>query len=326
MNYLCCPRCRSALEVPGNGPSVSCSSCGMTYPSNGSIVDFVDGRSLEGFTRRRRDASGGKVESAQMPDPLLIEAVGLHIEYCIHVAKKYGPLMPSWLGVKCRQVMDTLEPRPGELLLDVGCGTGTMLAMMEAVYGTRGVGIDFNRGAVESAIACSRGESEFFTAEALQLPFRDGSFDIVTTLGVLEHVPDPARMISEIGRVLKPGGRMLLHTASKKNRWTWHWWQRLTSFGRYGLGVDDKAGHDQGNFFEQEGLESMIRAAGLDRVGTYVVHTMYTIMFDEAFPGLLPRLLGTRLLDTIGSLLDTADALPSRMGYGNELLATAWKG
>jgi ubiquinone/menaquinone biosynthesis C-methylase UbiE len=305
---------------------MSCSSCGSAFPAEGGLVDFVDVRSLEEFALWQRAVYDGLITSARIPDYKRPEAVALYLDYCVDVAGRYGPLMPGWLGVKCRQVMDTLEPRPGELLLDVGCGTGTMLAMMEAVYGTRGVGVDFSRGAVESAIACRRGESEFFTADALQLPFRDGSFDIVTTLSVLEHVSDPARMISEIGRVLKPGGRMLLHTASKKNRWTWHWWQRLTSFGRYGLGVDDRVGHDQGNFFEQEGLESMVRVAGLDRVRTYAVHTMYTIMFDEAFPGLLPRLLGTRLLDTINSLLDTADAFPSRMGYGNEILATAWKG
>jgi ubiquinone/menaquinone biosynthesis C-methylase UbiE len=197
---------------------------------------------------------------------------------------------------------------------------------MHEVYGTRGVGVDFSRTAVSSAAACDYCGSNFMCADALHLPFLDETFDLVVSLGVIEHVSDHSRMVSEMARVLRPGGRLMIYTTSRRDRWTWHWWQRLTSLGRYGLGKDDQAGHERGKFLEPDELAALIRRTGLGRVETTVVHTMYTLMFDEVFPAFFNWLLARPgLIGSVRRLLDTADALPNSRGYGNEFLATGWK-
>jgi ubiquinone/menaquinone biosynthesis C-methylase UbiE len=101
--------------------------------------------------------------------------------------------------------MEYLEVRPGQRLLDIGCGPGLLLG--EAVRcGARSCGIDLSqtalamarRGAPGARIACSNAET---------LPFRDGWFDGVTCIGTLEHFLSAGRALAEMRRVLKAAGR-----------------------------------------------------------------------------------------------------------------------
>jgi SAM-dependent methyltransferase len=267
------------------------------------------------------------VESQQIPYHMELEVARRHLEYCVRVARESGPLVPGWLGMDFRSATDRLEPRQGELVLDIGCNTGEMLAVMGEVYGTRGVGVDFSRTAVRNAAACNQGENVFFSADALRLPFSDATFDLALSYGVIEHVSDHTRMVSEMVRVLKPGGRLLVYTNCRRDRWTWHWWQRVTSRGRYGLGLDNQAGHNRDKFLEPTELSWLFDREGMERIETSVLHTMYTLMFDEVFPGFFNRLLAfPKLIGPMRGLLDTADALPNSRGCGNEFLVTAWKG
>ena len=327
IDFLSCPRCRGPVRLQEADRGASCGACGSIFPCRDGFLDFVDPLSLEEFAAWQRDIYDGKVESAHMPEYARPDDVRRHMEYCVDVARAHPTLMPSWLGLKCREATDSLGPQPGEMVLDVGCSTGIMLAVLRAVYGTRGVGVDFSRAAVAAAASCNPGGSKFFSADALSLPFADGTFDMAVSYGVIEHVSDHAAMVSEMARVLRPGGRMLIYTTCRRDRWTWHWWQRLTALGRYGLGVDNQAGHDREQFLEPAELAGMLAGAGLCRVETSVVHTLYTLLFDEAFPGLFSRLLDSPpLFAAARAVIEAADALPNGLGYGNEFLATAWKG
>jgi demethylmenaquinone methyltransferase/2-methoxy-6-polyprenyl-1,4-benzoquinol methylase len=70
------------------------------------------------------------------------------------------------------------------------------------------------------------GRPAFIVADMTSLPFPDGSFDGITCGYVLEHVPDPAQGLSELSRVLCPGGRMLLLTTEDNfsGAWTSRFW------------------------------------------------------------------------------------------------------
>jgi SAM-dependent methyltransferase len=92
------------------------------------------------------------------------------------------------------------EMRPHRIL-DVGCGTGEFAALLTA---PEVVCVDLSAAAVEAARA--RGLTAD-VADAQALPFPDGSFDVVIASWMLYHVPDRARAIRELARVVRPAGR-----------------------------------------------------------------------------------------------------------------------
>ncbi|MBI2885883.1 MAG: methyltransferase domain-containing protein [Chloroflexi bacterium] len=101
-----------------------------------------------------------------------------------------------------------LPRREGLSILDAGCGTGGMLLAL-ARYGPV-VGLDFSPHAL--AFCRRRRLSRALQGSVVELPFRDGAFDLVTCFDVLYHlgVADDAAVLTEFSRVLRPGGHLLL--------------------------------------------------------------------------------------------------------------------
>jgi len=101
----------------------------------------------------------------------------------------------------CRQVPDR-RPR----ILDVGCGTGANLLMLSE-YGDA-EGVDISEDAL--AFCRERGLDKVRLGAGEQLPYDDGTFDLVTAFDVVEHMDDDLAGLREMRRVLRPGGRALL--------------------------------------------------------------------------------------------------------------------
>jgi SAM-dependent methyltransferase len=102
---------------------------------------------------------------------------------------------------------DELE---GRVVLDAGCGMGRYLRVV-AEAGAIAVGMDLSR-AVEAARDLT-GEwpgVSVVQGDLLRLPFAEGSFDHIYSLGVLDHTPDPRRAFLGLARLLKPGGRIAI--------------------------------------------------------------------------------------------------------------------
>jgi ubiquinone/menaquinone biosynthesis C-methylase UbiE len=103
-----------------------------------------------------------------------------------------------------------------ERVLDLGCGNGLHLAEL-ARRGHRGAvhGMDLSPGMLTAAR--SRTDAPLLVGDAQRLPFRDGSFGCVLAMHMLYHVPDRDLALSEVRRVLRPGGVALALTNSRRH-------------------------------------------------------------------------------------------------------------
>lgn len=115
----------------------------------------------------------------------------------------------DWLGIP-----------DGGVALDVGSGPGNVTASLARAAGPGGLalGIDISVPMLARAVRAEAGPRVgFLRADAQRLPFRDKTFDAVTSLAVLQLIPDPAAALTEMMRVLRPGGRIAVMVPTAGN-------------------------------------------------------------------------------------------------------------
>jgi len=117
--------------------------------------------------------------------------------------------------------------QPGEQVLDVGCGTGTLAMEVARRVGRAGRVAGVDPGTEQ--IACARAKAarrhvpiEFQIGVIEQLPFPDQTFDVVLSTLMMHHLPDDLKHqgLAEIARVLKPGGRLVIADFKRKQERT----------------------------------------------------------------------------------------------------------
>ena len=118
---------------------------------------------------------------------------------------------------ECETILDWLEPRTGEKILDVGCGDGYFDARI-ASAGAQVVGIDIHPSRLAFANRHNHSPSiEYRSMDAEQLEFPDNTFDKAISFCVIEHFSNEVKVLQNIARVLKPGGRLVLSADSLSN-------------------------------------------------------------------------------------------------------------
>jgi ubiquinone/menaquinone biosynthesis C-methylase UbiE len=126
----------------------------------------------------------------------------------LDVAKR----LPGFPAAKA-QLLDGLQPQLGGSAIDVGCGYGAdVIELAKRLRpGGHAVGVDLSEAMITEAkrrAAATGVDVSFQVADAVALPFEDDTFDISRTETVLQHLSDPARAVSEMARVTRPGGRV----------------------------------------------------------------------------------------------------------------------
>jgi 2-polyprenyl-6-hydroxyphenyl methylase / 3-demethylubiquinone-9 3-methyltransferase len=205
-----------------------------------------------------------------------------------HELDKFGHLAEEWWNpsgpfqplhqlnpLRLHYVQERVGTLTGKQVLDVGCGGGIFSESM-ARQGATVLGIDL----AEPVIAVARRHQalserplsldyqlESSTQRALTHP---GSFDVVTCMEMLEHVPDPTQTIQECAALVKPGGWVFFSTLNRT----------LRAYGLAIIGAEyvarllPRGTHDYSQFIRPSELASWCRAAGL------TVHSMRGVSYN----------------------------------------------
>lgn len=126
-----------------------------------------------------------------------------------------------WYVARRRIIFDWVVRRARALdrprILDIGCGTGFNIEHLRSLGLTRVVGLDFSSDAL--AFCRSRNLTGLVQGDATSAPFRDGSFDMILALDLIEHVEDDVTAMRGLARLLAPGGVLVIFTPAFQFLW-----------------------------------------------------------------------------------------------------------
>lgn len=162
--------------------------------------------------------------------------------------------------------IDSLAGLSGKRVLDVGCGGGIL---SESMYfkGADVTGIDLGEQALNVAKlhqleSGAKVNYELISVEQLALE-QPASFDVVTCMEMLEHVPDPASIVAACARLVKPGGSVFFSTINRNPKA----YLFAVLGAEYILNMLPKGTHDYGKFIKPSELSNWVRQSGLNVAG-----------------------------------------------------------
>ena len=164
------------------------------------------------------------------------------------------------------EYIDSVAGLKGRQILDVGCGGGILSESM-AVRGAYVTGIDLGEKALKVAQlhqleSCIDVEYRLISVEALAAECPE-SFDVVTCMEMLEHVPDPAAVVAACSKLVKPGGHVFLSTLNRNPKS----YLFAVIGAEYALNLLPRGTHEYEKFIKPSELASWCRQAGLEFSG-----------------------------------------------------------
>ena len=194
MHVLCCPKTKKALELHD----------GYLKSQNGNYP-IVNNIPL--FETQEIDTNA---QIQQQHYTKVADAYARNLQY------PHTKAYMSYLDDVFREMVLT---EPLGLVAELCCGTGETFKILPEIQ--NGVGIDIAPTMLSKAIQGTNNKNIIFLqANALKLPFVDESFDTVSMLGGIHHIPDRNALFKEVARILKPGGRFIFREPLN-DFWLW---------------------------------------------------------------------------------------------------------
>jgi len=185
-----CPQCKADLRAEQNG--LVCRDCRAGYPVRDGLPVFTTGASdNEGKPAKKAEIT--RYYDNVAPIYNVSHGIGLYGgTYCTET--KYKPVFNRFMA-------------EGDTILEIGCGTGVFTRVLGKQW-PRLVATDISEPMLRESLNAGTA-SPLAAADTERLPFADNAFDVVVGMTTFSYCPDKPRALSEIQRVLKPGGRFV---------------------------------------------------------------------------------------------------------------------
>lgn len=220
---------------------------------------------------------------------------------------------------RAREIIDGINPRNGDKVLDLGCGDGFYLFLLSNLgFNLELVGSDFDQLGLEAAKRNLKNEKISFTRGDLmkRLPFASNEFDKIILSEVAEHLPDDLKGLKEVRRVLKPGGTLCISVPNANYPL---FWDPVNWIAERIFGVHIKSGFWAGLWFNHirlyrpEQLRHVIGKAGF-KIKELRSLTWWCLPFNHYLVNLVARLLwGGKLSPKLVSSINKYEKNPQRM-------------
>lgn len=154
-------------------------------------------------------------------------------------------------------ILEELKKIDFDTLLDVGCGTGPMIELLCEEYPERHyTGLDLTPAMIEKAKEKNLANTEFIDGDSENMPFEDESFDVIICANSFHHYPEPEKFFSEVHRVLKPGGSLVLRDYTS---YPWLIWL----MNHIEMPLAHLVGHGDVRAYTKKQIDSMLKKAGM---------------------------------------------------------------
>lgn len=184
--------------------------------------------------------------------------------------------------------------KTGEVVVDIGTGRGELLVIAVEMGASRAIGIEYAEAAVTMArqtieVHDVGDRAEVILSDARAIPVEDGTADLVTLLDVVEHLApsELARTLVEVRRILRPGGRLLIHTFPTRTVYdvTYRVQRWLAPGRRKRWPAQPRSEFERATHVNEQTLWSLdkaVRAAGFTTVKVELGEWVYTDMIPSA--------------------------------------------
>ncbi|MBW4552811.1 MAG: methyltransferase domain-containing protein [Aphanocapsa sp. GSE-SYN-MK-11-07L] len=190
------------------------------------------------------------------------------------LAGQYDSRWSFYVQATTQATLSRLNLHPGDRILDLGCGTGTLIqTLLQIAPEVQVVGLDPVAEMLNLARQKLPTAVELKLGSATDLPFANHSFDVLVSTSAFHYIRDPEQAIQEMQRVLKPGGRLVM------TDWCYDYWTcQLLDFW---LRLFNRAHF---RTYRAAQVQTLLQAAGFERVVVerYKINWLWGMMTAQA--------------------------------------------